>query len=158
MILLALHQSELADVQLKEGMSSDGVKLTRAKIVHLNSYQGQALSHTVKIVYCLVSRQCGQLNLCVKVYIPNVLTYCAFVCSFVSPIQCPVLCEIVPSSNTLLYASSNCNDEQFITLYCNTASASSCITLSWRTFSGELGAYTLLLFLAIALSNSYESI
>ena len=37
--MLALHQSELVDVQLKERMSSDGVKLTRAKIIHLNSYQ-----------------------------------------------------------------------------------------------------------------------
>ena len=42
--MLALHQSELADVQLKVRMSSDGVKLTRAKIIHLNSYQR---AHTI---------------------------------------------------------------------------------------------------------------
>ena len=33
------HQYELEDFQLKRLMASDAVKLTREKIIHLNSYE-----------------------------------------------------------------------------------------------------------------------
>ena len=79
--------------------------------------------------------KCGGSNLLVKVYLKSFLTYivhtCCFAFYYMPSITCNCPFQLIHRS-TLFYVSSHCKDEQFIRLYCN----SSCITLSWRTFSG----------------------